>query len=101
MRDKNKQPLQSRDSPQRASRRDFLKESSKMLGAGLAFSTLGAINPIFAATQAKKQNPREIELILLKNRFGLAGESIFYEFFPAYNLYKEIEETNTNLFNQG
>lgn len=50
---------------------------------------------------AKKQNPREIELILLKNRFGLAGESIFYEFFPAYNLYKEIEETNTNLFNQG
>ena len=59
MRDKNKQPLQSRDSPQRASRRDFLKESSKMLGAGLAFSTLGAINPIFAATQAKKQNPNK------------------------------------------
>lgn len=49
MRDKTN-PLQSRDSPQRASRRDFLKESSKMLGAGLAFSTLGAINPIFAAT---------------------------------------------------
>lgn len=52
-------PLQSRDSPQRASRRDFLKESSKMLGAGLAFSTLGAINPIFAATQAKtKSKPK-------------------------------------------
>ncbi|EEQ63329.1 Tat pathway signal sequence domain protein [Helicobacter pullorum MIT 98-5489] len=62
-------PLQSCDSPQRASRRDFLKESSKMLGAGLAFSTLGAINPIFAATQAKKTKSKPKRRQYANNHF--------------------------------
>ncbi len=42
---------------------------------------------------AKSLNPRIVELVILKNRHGeTSGETgIFYEYFPAYNLFRELD----------
>lgn len=39
--------------------------------------------------EAKKQNPRQVELVILKNRNGALGNTNF-EYYPEYNRYKEI-----------
>ena len=41
---------------------------------------------------AKSRNPRIVELVILKNRYGeTTGENgIFYEYFPAFNFFREI-----------
>ena len=36
------------------------------------------------------KTPREIELVLLKNRNGTIGKSIYYEYYPAFNYFKEF-----------
>lgn len=47
---------------------------------------------------AKAQNPRIVELVILKNRYGeTSGASgIFYEYFPAYNLFRELPDPDTD-----
>ena len=40
---------------------------------------------------AKAQSPRKIELVCLKNRFGVSSYSCFYDYYPAYDLFKERE----------
>jgi len=41
---------------------------------------------------AKSRKPRMVELVVLKNRYGeISGEKgILYEYFPAYNFFREI-----------
>ena len=39
--------------------------------------------------QAKAENPRKIELCCLKNRYGIANYSCFFEYYPANDLFKE------------
>jgi replicative DNA helicase len=50
---------------------------------------------------AKRKDPREIELVILKNRIYKTGESVFFKYFPAFDyftdegceeLYKEKDE---------
>lgn len=36
------------------------------------------------------KTPREIELVLLKNRNGTIGKSIYYKYYPAFNYFKEF-----------
>ena len=49
----------------------------------------GAGSKDFNATEAKKKNPREIELIILKNRNGSTGEKIEFKFYPLFNYFAE------------
>lgn len=50
----------------------------------------GKQNKDFDVTAAKKKDPREIELVILKNRNGRVGEKIQFEYQPMFNRYEEI-----------
>ncbi len=38
---------------------------------------------------AKAENPRKIELLCLKNRYGIASYSCFFDYYPKYDLFVE------------
>lgn len=50
----------------------------------------GAGEKDFDPTEAKKKNPREIELVILKNRNGQTGAKVPFEFYPLFNYFTEI-----------
>jgi replicative DNA helicase len=39
--------------------------------------------------EAKAMNPRKIELVCLKNRYGIANFSCYFKYTPAYDLFEE------------
>ena len=43
----------------------------------------------FNVDLAKQKDPRQIELVILKNRNGKSGDTIKYNYYPAYNYFKE------------
>ena len=43
----------------------------------------------FDVNVEKKKNPRNIELIILKNRNGRTGDKLTYEYYPLFNYFKE------------
>ena len=49
----------------------------------------GAGKSGFDANEAKKKTPREIELVILKNRNGRTGDTIPYNFYPLFNYFTE------------
>lgn len=51
----------------------------------------GAGTKDFDATAEKKKNPREVELIILKNRNGRTGDKVLYNYYPMFNYFKESE----------
>ena len=55
---------------------------------GLQLKGAGSKN--FNANEAKQNNPREIELVVLKNRNGATGKTIGFEYYPLFNYFKEI-----------
>lgn len=55
---------------------------------GLQLKGAGSKN--FNANEAKQKNPREIELVVLKNRNGATGKTISYEYYPLFNYFKEM-----------
>lgn len=42
--------------------------------------------------EAKASTPRKIELSCLKNRFGVSSYSVYFDYFPAYDLFTTCEE---------
>lgn len=44
----------------------------------------------FDVDEAKSKNPREIELVILKNRNGATGGKIDFEYYPLFNYFKEV-----------
>lgn len=56
-----------------------------LLGLQLA----GAGNSEFDATTAKQKTPREIELVVLKNRRGRTGGKVELKYYPMFNYFKE------------
>lgn len=42
--------------------------------------------------EAKKANPRQIELVCLKNRYGIANYSCYYDYYPIKDLFVERSE---------
>lgn len=44
----------------------------------------------FDVDEAKSKNPREITLIILKNRNGATGGKIEFEYYPLFNYFKEV-----------
>lgn len=57
---------------------------------GLQFQ--GAEKDNFNLNEAKLRRPRDIELIILKNRNGEAGASIKFKYYSRFNYFKENEE---------
>ena len=49
----------------------------------------GTGNSNFDATKAKAKNPREVELVILKNRNGQTGKKIAYHYYPMFNYFEE------------
>lgn len=54
---------------------------------GLQFKGVESNN--FDFNSAKNKNPREIELIVLKNRKGQTGNKVNFNFFPIFNYFEE------------
>lgn len=50
----------------------------------------GAGTKDFDVNAAKDKNPREIELVVLKNRNGATGKTLAYEYYPLFNYFREI-----------
>ena len=49
----------------------------------------GAGERDFDANEAKRKSPREIELVILKNRNGSTGEKLCFSYYPMFNYFKE------------
>ena len=49
----------------------------------------GAGGKSFDPNEAKKHNPREVELVILKNRNGRTGDKIELEYYPLFNYFTE------------
>jgi replicative DNA helicase len=49
----------------------------------------GAGKQGFDANEAKRRSPREIELVILKNRNGRTGDSLSFNFYPLFNYFEE------------
>lgn len=49
----------------------------------------GAGTRDFDPTEAKKKNPRSVELVVLKNRNGALGEKIRFDYYPLFNYFQE------------
>ena len=49
----------------------------------------GAGDKDFDPTEAKKKDPRAIELVILKNRNGQTGAKVPFEFYPMFNYFVE------------
>ena len=43
----------------------------------------------FDVNEAKSRNPREIELVVLKNRNGRTGIKMEFDYYAMYNYFKE------------
>lgn len=49
----------------------------------------GAGGKEFDETAEKKKDPREVELVILKNRNGRAGDKLGYKYYPLFNYFEE------------
>lgn len=54
---------------------------------GLQLNGVGKQN--FDVNQAKQRDPREIELVILKNRNGKTGGKISFDYYPMFNNFLE------------
>lgn len=50
----------------------------------------GAGTKDFDSGEAKRKNPREVELVILKNRNGRTGDKLEYNYYPLFNYFEEI-----------
>lgn len=57
---------------------------------GLQLKGVGSTG--FNVDEAKKRNPREIELVILKNRNGGTGDIIGYKYYPLFNYFDEMQQ---------
>lgn len=68
-------------------------EYSSRVVLGLQLRGVGGDN--FDIDEAKSKNPREIELVVLKNSFGPVGNKLNFRYFAKFNLYEEdLTESN-------
>ena len=50
----------------------------------------GAGGKGFDATEEKRKNPREVELVILKNRNGRTGDTVDFSYYPMFNYFAEL-----------
>jgi len=65
-------------------------EYSSDILIGLQLHGTGTKN--FDVTKEKAKNPRNIELVILKNRNGITGKKIQYCYYPMFNYFYEVGE---------
>lgn len=58
----------------------------------LGFQLKGVGQKGFDVNEAKKKNPREIEIVVLKNRDGKTGDKLYYNYYPQFNVFLEAEQ---------
>lgn len=51
----------------------------------------GAGEDDFDVNEAKSKEPREIELVILKNRNGKTGTKMKFKYYPQFNFFKEVK----------
>ncbi len=56
----------------------------------LQFTNIGQKG--FDLEEAKRSDPRKITLSVLKNRNGITGKGVYFEYKPVYNCFKESDE---------
>lgn len=56
----------------------------------IGLQLFGAGQKNFDVNEEKKKNPREVELVILKNRNGQTGTKIEYRYYPMFNYLQEI-----------
>lgn len=61
---------------------------------GLQLAGTGGRN--FNVDQAKSQDPRKIEVKILKNRNGKTGTTIKFDYYPRFNYFRETGEEKTD-----
>ena len=71
---------------------ESLKESGAIeygsdIVIGLQLKGAGEKN--FDPTAEKKKNPRQVELVVLKNRQGRVGDKVCFEYYPMFNYFNE------------
>ena len=58
----------------------------------------GAGGKKFDVKEALRKNPRQIEMVVLKNRNGATGGKIGFDYYPLFNYFKETEnETESDI----
>ena len=57
---------------------------------GLQLHGVGKSN--FDVNEAKREDPRKIDLVILKNRNGRTGDTIRYDYYPMFNYFEEAEK---------
>lgn len=57
---------------------------------GLQLKGVGESN--FNVTEAKRKDPREVELLVLKNRNGRTGDKLTFKYYPMFNYFQADEE---------
>ena len=71
-------------------------EYSVDFGFGIQFQ--GFDSPNFNFNEAKKANPRNVEIVVLKQRLAAGGEAIPFTYFPAYNAFVSNSDlSNSNM----
>lgn len=83
----------NRDSYKNAVSMEAFKESGALeygsdVLIGLQLKGAGTKN--FDVNEAKDKNPREVELVVLKNRNGATGKKVEYSYYPMFNYFKEV-----------
>ena len=48
----------------------------------------------FDINKEKAKTPRDIDIVILKQRYGSSGDTIPLQYFPANDYFKEVGETN-------
>lgn len=66
-------------------------EFSADIVLGMQFPNAG--DSSFDLVEAKKANPRELELVVLKNRYGPGSVSTYFKYYPAHGFFEEVENT--------
>lgn len=51
----------------------------------------------FDVNEAKQREPREIEMKILKNRSGRTGDTLAFDYYPMFNLFKQIQTDSTQI----
>lgn len=71
---------------------EFFKETGSIeyssdVVIGLQLKGAGEKN--FNSTEAKKKDPRQVELVMLKNRQGKVGDIVEFSYYPMFNYFRE------------
>lgn len=83
----------NRDSYKNAVSMEAFKESGALeYGSDvlIGLQLKGAGTKDFKVDEAKQKNPRDIELVILKNRNGATGKKVDYNYYPMFNYFKEV-----------